>query len=60
MTTIPVKGHTRRKPERKPDPLIPDIQARKAVLFGRYKPIPRPEQSKLRRTLFWLGRIWSA
>lgn len=59
MTTIPVKGHTRRIPEKKPDPLLPMIEARKAVLFGRYKPVSKQEQSRLRRTLFWLGRIWS-
>lgn len=60
MKTVSVKAHVRRKAGKKPDPLIPDLPARKAVLLGKYQPIPKKEQSKLRRTLFWLGRIWSA
>lgn len=58
MNKIRVGAYERSKPERKPDPLLPMIEARKAVLFGRYKPVPKQEQSKLRRSLFWLGRIW--
>lgn len=58
MTTIKVRSYERAKPERKPDPLMSMIEARRAVLLGRYQPIPKREQSRLRRTLFWLGRIW--
>lgn len=60
MTTIRVKAYERSKPEKKPDPLQREIEARKAILLGRYLPVPKREQSRLRRTLFWLGRIWSA
>lgn len=58
---IEVRSYTRRKPEKKPDPLSDMIEARKALLSKRYAPTPKPSApSRLRRTLFWLSRIWRA
>lgn len=56
--TVTVRAYDRKKPAKKPDPFQETIEARRAVLLGRYAPVPKQEQSKLRRTLFWLGRIW--
>lgn len=58
MNKIRVGAYERSRPERKPDPFATAIEARKAVLLGRYVPVSKREQSKLRRSLFWLARIW--
>lgn len=56
--TVTVSSYTRRKPEKKPDPLAGMIEARKAVLSKRYTS-PKPSSpSRISRTIYWIARIW--